>query len=571
MNVSFDYLTDEQRQALSAEDFGDPRRRLFPVLTEEDVKAAPYRIIVLPNKDEVKARIIAIATKKGFNLPEEWKVTEEKVEEKSATASTGFSSSEDTFAEFELDPTAAKDTSDGEYVLRTGKIFEAGQYKDKDFEISPEELCEAIAQFKPVELDVEHMPSIFDGKLGTLQAVALAEDGKSLIGTVKFPKWLDKVLSTVEKKVSATWDRTTKRLTKLALVRNPRVKDAAIYAAFMTNEFADDLEGATETEFTQILEQLMEEHFGKKTWDGMAMMQGIHDMAARGGAICDEKNMRSFSDRADFIAASEAKVMQQIHDASTRGGAKCDFVRERSGSTASSEYDNKGEKTMTLEDVKNFFKSMPEDANEVETKTELSAEEIAVKIKEAATLAAQDAVTAARVKWEEEAALKAEEEAKAKAGTEATTEETTEVENSSNEPSEREKELENEIAALRSKEVERDAEKFADEEIRAERAYPAERPAMIALFKQAFLDDNTSEAKVSFKQGETEVTASRVEAIKALYSVRKPHNLSYEEVEDFSANVLTTNFDNGEDYLGEAEQQAKAYAAKRKASGKASY
>jgi hypothetical protein len=43
--------------------------------------------------------------------------------------------------------------------------------------------------------------------------------------------------------------------------------------------------------------------------------------------------------------------------------------------------------------------------------------------------------------------------------------------------------------------------------------------------------------------------------------------MTYEEVEDFSANVLTTNFDNGEDYLGEAERQAKEYAAKKRRTG----
>jgi hypothetical protein len=508
MYVSFDYLTDEQRAALSPEEFGDPSRRLFPILTQEDVDKAPRRVLALSNADEVKARIIAIAQKKGFSIPEDWKTENTQV----ATASAGFSDEnlvgENSIAEFALDPNAEFQTSDGEYVLRTGKIFEAGQYKDKNFEISSEELCEAIADFSPVELDVEHMPSIFDGKLGTLQAVALAEDGKSLIGTVKFPKWLDQVLSTVEKKVSATWDRTTKKLTKLALVRNPRVKDAAIYAAFMANEFSEELEGTTtKTEFAETMEKLIEEHFGKH------------------------------------------------------------INKEGSGDTASS---NKGENTMTLEDVKKFFKNLPDEGEEAKTETtQLSAEEITAQVQEAAKLAAETAVSAARAEWEKEAALKAEEEAKAKVEAEPVVEEVEEVEHSEeeNKPSERELQLEAELAELRSKEVDRDAEKFADEEIRAERAYPAERNAMIALFGQLSKDDSKSEAKVSFNNGDTDVEGSRVEALKALYSLRKPHFMTYEEVEDFSANVLTTNFDNGEDYLGEAERQAKEYAAKKRRTG----
>lgn len=575
MNVPFNFLTDEERQALSVEDFGDPTRRLFPVLTQEDVDKAPHRITVLPNLDEVKTRIMAIAARKGFTLPEAWKVGEVKTEV--ATASTGFSAEAninkaDSFAEFELDASTVKDTSDGEYVLRTGKIFEAGQYKDKNFEISSEELCDAIADFEPVDLDLEHMPTILDGKLGRLEAVALAADGKSLIGTVSLPKWLDRQLGEAERKVSATWDRITKKLTKLALVRNPRVKDAAIYAAFMANEFSDTLEGATEADFAQTIEGLIEEHFGKKTWDGMALMQGIHDMAARTGAICME-NEQQFNEAKDagFISEAESKAIQQIHNTALRGGAICSFAKEGSG-IASSDYNIKENKNMTIDDVKKFFQSMPDEGVAAKTTTtELSANEKIAEIKLAAEKAATDAVTAARLQWEKEAALKAEEEAKAKVEAAEEAIEEALVENSTVEPTEREKQLETELAALRAREIQNDAEKFADGEIRAERAYPAERETMVALFKQAFIDDNISEATIVFNSGETEVQANRVETIKALYSVRKPHNLTYEEVEDFSANVLATNFDSGEDYLGEAEKQAKAYAAKKKATGKAKY
>ncbi len=41
---TFSFLTVEERAALSPEDFGDPERRLFPVLTQEDVNFAPRRI-----------------------------------------------------------------------------------------------------------------------------------------------------------------------------------------------------------------------------------------------------------------------------------------------------------------------------------------------------------------------------------------------------------------------------------------------------------------------------------------------------------------------------------------------
>jgi hypothetical protein len=71
---------------------------------------------------------------------------------------------------------------------------------------------------------------VLDGKLGQVVHVEASDDGEELHGIVAIPKWLDSVLD--ERKVSATWDRATKTLKGLALVRNPRVSDAALMAAF---------------------------------------------------------------------------------------------------------------------------------------------------------------------------------------------------------------------------------------------------------------------------------------------------------------------------------------------------
>jgi hypothetical protein len=63
-------------------------------------------------------------------------------------------------------------------------------------------------------------------------SVQANDDGGELHGTVALPKWLDDTIGAAERKVSATWDRATKRLTGLALVLNPRVSDAALFASF---------------------------------------------------------------------------------------------------------------------------------------------------------------------------------------------------------------------------------------------------------------------------------------------------------------------------------------------------
>src|SRR5687767_12844735 len=64
------------------------------------------------------------------------------------------------------------------YVRMQGKIFEVGDYPHKQFSLSEAEADKAIAQFAPVPADLEHMPTILDGKLGVLRRIW--RDGKSI-------------------------------------------------------------------------------------------------------------------------------------------------------------------------------------------------------------------------------------------------------------------------------------------------------------------------------------------------------------------------------------------------------
>lgn len=119
--------------------------------------------------------------------------------------------------------------SDG-LVYRVGKVFEAGDYTDKQFSITPDELEQAIAGFAGCNLGLEHVPTVLDGKIGRLEKVS--RDGAELFGVVGIPAWLDALLGDGERKVSAEFDRETKRFCGLHLVRSPRVTDAALMAAF---------------------------------------------------------------------------------------------------------------------------------------------------------------------------------------------------------------------------------------------------------------------------------------------------------------------------------------------------
>lgn len=138
------------------------------------------------------------------------------------------------------DESLVKAETDSAVVLRRGKIFAAGDYPDKDFSLTPKELRKIVKDFEgPVELDSEHERSIFDGKLGRLVGIESAENGQELHGIVEIPKWLDPILMEAGGKVSAAFDRITKKLVGLALTINPRVPDAALMAAFSIGQVAN--------------------------------------------------------------------------------------------------------------------------------------------------------------------------------------------------------------------------------------------------------------------------------------------------------------------------------------------
>lgn len=151
-------------------------------------------------------------------------------------------------ASFALD-TATFSTSDGGLVLRTGKVFEVGDYPDKHFALSEAEAAAAVAQFSPVPVDLEHRSTPLDGKLGQLTSVQLADDKRTLIGTVALPSWLDSALGDGARRVSLTWNRATKQIAGLALTNTPRIADAALFAAFA------DATGETIPTPTQITEE----------------------------------------------------------------------------------------------------------------------------------------------------------------------------------------------------------------------------------------------------------------------------------------------------------------------------
>jgi hypothetical protein len=196
-----------------------------------------------------------------------------KTSYESVTLSTGY---------FDLDDSVIHFNDDNSVVIREGKIFEAGEYKDKNFTLDEIELSKAVESFNPCDIDYQHIAGPLDGQFGKLDKVWIGDDKKTLFGSVSIPKWLDSILPI--KKVSATWNRANKTIQGLALVTNPRVVDAAVMAAFAGSR-----------------------HSSADQSD----IQKIHDIAVSQGATCgDNAEMQQGED----MPINQTELLDQITD-----------------------------------------------------------------------------------------------------------------------------------------------------------------------------------------------------------------------------------------------------------------
>lgn len=229
--IKMSKLTKEQRDALPVADFGDPDRKLFPILDQSDVDAASHLVGKAKNPDKVRSRIIEICKTKKFKIPDAWVATN------SATVTTA--TLPDTFSvEFAL---GTGKREDGDHVIIPAPVaFRCGDYPDKQFSLSPEEAEFSVVPTFPitgVELDLEHKPSVLSGKLGTLHTLFPSpQDPWVLSAECRIPKWLDNVLGPEDRKISVAFNRFTKQVVGCGLVRNPRVTDAAMMCAFAKDE-----------------------------------------------------------------------------------------------------------------------------------------------------------------------------------------------------------------------------------------------------------------------------------------------------------------------------------------------
>ncbi len=385
---------------------------------------------------------------------------------------------------------AATGEQQGASVVRRGKLFRAGDYPDKQFAMTADELALAVAAFQPVPLDSEHRESVFDGHLGEVEAIELCDNGASLCGAVRIPDWLDRLFPNMPIPVSTTWDRATKQLTGLALAKHPRVSDAAILAAFAQHN----------------------------TWEGRGTLQGIHDMAARAGATCTPPTSTT-----GMNSAHENQGIQQIHDMATQHGARCSAMSDRYASyidtfaafagrrnsgtdqaaldaaheaivkaganCAGAKMSTTKERPMDKGFWSSFFSGLFGAASEVE----ISPEEIAAELSTTTTAATTDP------------ALKLEMDT-----------------------------LKKQLAEQRRVQIETQAAAFADGTVRDRRALPAERQQLYESYLLA-AEDDAAHGAVTFADGKQGTRVSRLET---LTQARPQHDLTVEQVITNEAGAL---------------------------------
>jgi len=520
-------LSKEQRDKLPLDSFGDPQRRLFPIVDQADVDSAAHLIGKAKNPGAVKARIIAICTRKKLSVPDAWK----------ASMSTDGHDPASAVATFGVEGSGRY--VDGDYAIYPNSLlFEAGDYADKAFTLSPEEQWAAVESFAPVWGNIEHT-DFLKGRACEVRSIRLDEgDSHTLRGEVAVPLWLDENLGDEERRLSCEWDRDAKTLLGIGLVVHPRLPDAALMAAFTAYAETHLIPPPSHGAQTPLVSGGISPPFDTPgvfagtrhdTPIGQAAIQELHDTAVRAGAVC----RRPSSGRANMASAHESKAVQAIHDTAMQHGAVCASVTQPPNggnpwpvSAANSLFSAVKDGSMT---IKEFFMGMKE-AGIIEDSEETVLPPIASPTAEQAPPAAV-ATTApfTAIPVADYERLKAE---RLKAEREKVEVEFAAAKKAQDETAAKFAALQSENARLKAEGIQKTAESEAEKLIVAHKADPVERESIVAAFTQAATDD-TVYGVVTFSAADgTDAKTTRVDQLKAIFAARTAHERNVELVPD---------------------------------------
>lgn len=331
--------TKKDRESIDESDMGEPPDG-FPIEDDDDIEAASHLIGKSSDPEKVKARIIEIAKRKGLTIPDAWKSVADKAAMSGTNPSAlgGAPGKLRDLAMFDLATSEA--STDGQWVsYRNSTLFRPGNYANQKFAMTDAELESAVSAFSgPVPNELDHtntlgISTILDGKLGHVEDVRFErdDDGAVMRGTVKIPRWLDRVWDSPTKQVSCVWDRATKTLDKLGLVVKGQVAGAALFGELPETSILAAFSAAHPEQVAGSLPAL----FADRTYQGMSLLQSLHDTCAAGGACCKSMNGKdgksaamSSEALAAFHSAPELKSLQSIHDAACEGGACCRMMSD---------------------------------------------------------------------------------------------------------------------------------------------------------------------------------------------------------------------------------------------------
>lgn len=209
--------------------FDEIRRKIYDVLNPKGSTLDQHKYVEELYEDEVIYNDGTECKKAPYSIKEGEVTMGTAIKVERQVKYVPAFSLEATFTEF------SESGTDGA-VTRRGKLFEAGDFPDKNVAFDEEDLKYAVQTFAPVPNDLEHANTIFDGKLGQLKKIW--KSGTELHGEVEVPTWLDKVIGKAPIKVSLAFDKT-KKIIGNALVLQPRISDAAIMSAFTSYQSAD--------------------------------------------------------------------------------------------------------------------------------------------------------------------------------------------------------------------------------------------------------------------------------------------------------------------------------------------
>lgn len=192
-----------------------------------------------PNKTEQYLATYSIAVDGKVTLGDPQKVMPKRVYE---------------IVTFSIDPAAFAGNSE---IVIDAKLFELGDYPDKNFSLNEEEadgITIPSAAGKPIEF--EHKPTVLSGKTGFIEKTW--RDGTSIYGTLRFSSWVGQALAGETPKLSVAFNPVTKEVDEVSMVRNPRISDASLLAAFSGETVPQETErkGGVMSIFAKLAEKL---------------------------------------------------------------------------------------------------------------------------------------------------------------------------------------------------------------------------------------------------------------------------------------------------------------------------